>query len=297
MPSQYTDSSRFTKQGIGENDNTWGIIANTQYDLIDDAINGVLTLNVTTGLNLTLTANNGATDESRNKVIKLIGTPTANISIIVPAVHKEYLVDAQFTGNFTVTVSPTGGGAGVAFTAGQTAVIYCDGVNFSKIYQSAPMWNAGDLKATTGTIAQAIANNPTWAVCDGTNGTPDLRDRFIVGARQDQSGSAMSNITGNLLQSGGATTTENGGGFSGNTGSTALTVAQLPEHDHGYVRGTFQAGDPASDPGAMARGDPNPINRTTKTGGNQGHDHTITIHAHNHVTVPPFYAVVWLMKL
>ncbi len=29
---------------------------------------------------------------------------------------------------------------------------------------------------------------PGWALCDGTNGTPDLRDRFIVGARQDDGG-------------------------------------------------------------------------------------------------------------
>lgn len=136
MPSQYTDSSRFTKQGIGENDNTWGIIANTQYDLIDDAVNGVLTLNVTTGSNITLTANNGTQDEARNKILKLTGTPTANIQIIVPAVHKEYIVDAQFTGANTVTITPTGGGAGISFTAGQRGIVYCDGVNITEILKS-----------------------------------------------------------------------------------------------------------------------------------------------------------------
>jgi len=49
-----------------------------------------------------------------------------------------------------------------------------------------------------------------WALCDGSNGTPDLRDRFIVGA---------------------------GGAYSpGNTGgaeSVTLTVAQMPQHSHG----------------------------------------------------------------
>ena len=33
----------------------------------------------------------------------------------------------------------------------------------------------------------SIADIPQgWALCDGTNGTPDLRDRFVVGARQQR---------------------------------------------------------------------------------------------------------------
>jgi len=41
-----------------------------------------------------------------------------------------------------------------------------------------------------------------WALCDGYNGTPDLRDRFIVGARQDDSGVTKTNVTGELTKSG-----------------------------------------------------------------------------------------------
>jgi microcystin-dependent protein len=48
-----------------------------------------------------------------------------------------------------------------------------------------------------------------WALCDGSNGTPDLRDRFIVGA-------------------GGAYNPGNTGGAQ----SVALTVAQMPQHNH-----------------------------------------------------------------
>jgi len=49
-----------------------------------------------------------------------------------------------------------------------------------------------------------------WAFCDGSNGTPDLRSRFIVGA-----GSTYS---------------------SGNTGgadTVTLTTSQMPQHNHG----------------------------------------------------------------
>lgn len=64
----------------------------------------------------------------------------------------------------------------------------------------------------------SIANIPSgWVLCDGSNGTPDLRDKFIVGARQDNSNVAKTNVTGSLTQNG---------------GSVAITVANLPPHRH-----------------------------------------------------------------
>jgi hypothetical protein len=48
-----------------------------------------------------------------------------------------------------------------------------------------------------------------WALCDGTGGTPDLRDRFILGA-------SISSEVGN----------------TGGNNSYNLTVAQLPAHNH-----------------------------------------------------------------
>lgn len=44
-----------------------------------------------------------------------------------------------------------------------------------------------------------------WYLCDGNNGTPDLRNRFIVGAQEDDSGVAKTNVTGSLTQSGNGT--------------------------------------------------------------------------------------------
>ena len=52
----------------------------------------------------------------------------------------------------------------------------------------------------------SIASIPGgWALCDGNNGTPDLRDKFIVGAKQDDGGVAKTNIEGSLKQTGGCT--------------------------------------------------------------------------------------------
>jgi len=56
----------------------------------------------------------------------------------------------------------------------------------------------------------SIVNIPIgWDLCDGQNGTPDLRDRFIVGA-------------GNT----------HAVGATGGANSVTLTVAQMPAHNH-----------------------------------------------------------------
>jgi hypothetical protein len=55
----------------------------------------------------------------------------------------------------------------------------------------------------SGTIATIPAG---WYLCDGTNGTPDLRNQFIVGAYADDSGVAKTKVTGSFTQTGGSTT-------------------------------------------------------------------------------------------
>lgn len=75
-----------------------------------------------------------------------------------------------------------------------------------------------------------IADIPSgWALCDGSNGTPDLRDKFIVGAQQDDSGTAKTNIAGILKKTG---------------GSVNITEANLPSHIHGA--GTLAAANESS---------------------------------------------------
>jgi hypothetical protein len=50
-----------------------------------------------------------------------------------------------------------------------------------------------------------IADIPAgWQLCDGTNGTPDMRNRFVIGAMVDASGEAQTTITGAPTKTGGS---------------------------------------------------------------------------------------------
>lgn len=68
------------------------------------------------------------------------------------------------------------------------------------IYERVMQNFAGTIVMWSGTIA-TIPDG--WQFCNGTNGTPDLRDKFVVSAKQDSGGVAKSNVTGVLQQTGG----------------------------------------------------------------------------------------------
>jgi len=111
----------------------------------------------------------------------------------------------------------------------------------------------------------AIANIPTaWQLCDGTNGTPDLRNNFVRGA--------------------GSTFVPDETGGSETTGSHTLIVAEMPAHTHGITGAISGNNDSGTSAGARAL-----ATNTSITGGGGGHMHPDT--------VPPFYALAYIMKL
>ncbi len=105
-----------------------------------------------------------------------------------------------------------------------------------------------------------------WAICDGTNGTPDLRGRFVVGTKA----------------------TELDFQYSGKTGGTkrvTLTVDQIPPHTHTYSAPLVSGDHPG---GGSGYDRPNSLN-TGSTGSKGG--------GGSHENLPPYYALAFIMKL
>jgi len=136
-----------------------------------------------------------------------------------------------------------------------------------------------------------------WALCDGTGGTPDLRNRFIVGAGDDYAVGA----------NGGAQTHNHTITVDGH----ALTVAELPAHDHAMFANlandtplsgaTSVATRTSSSPGESeynltTGGATVPtLGLTAETGSGDAHTHTAS--AETADSRPPYFALAFIMKL
>jgi hypothetical protein len=68
-----------------------------------------------------------------------------------------------------------------------------------------PTWGSGFPSGGIIMWSGTIATIPSgWLLCNGSSGTPDLRNRFIIGAFSDDSGTAKTTITGSATQTGGS---------------------------------------------------------------------------------------------
>lgn len=154
-----------------------------------------------------------------------------------------------------------------------------------------------------------------WYLCDGGNGTPDLRDRFIVGAGNNYPRGA----TGGAAGVAPGFTTDSGGSHShtGTAESHVLTEEEMPAHFHGGGPTDTNTGVsawaaqglmPASSSRSM-RDHPDAGHaqaKTTTVGGSVGHTHTLGVDnggAHTHTGTittfdnrPPYYALAYIMK-
>ncbi len=113
---------------------------------------------------------------------------------------------------------------------------------------------------TGGIIMWSGASVPGgWSLCDGTNSTPDLRDRFIV-----SSGSVYSI------------------GDTGGVNSVTLTVDQIPAHTHAIT--AINDGSPSVPYSSPRSASASEID-SGSTGGGQSHENR-----------PPYYALAFIMK-
>jgi hypothetical protein len=140
-----------------------------------------------------------------------------------------------------------------------------------------------------------------WCFCDGSNGTPDLRDRFIRCANESD---ILPNTSGNNTS-----TVDGAHDHSGGTGATTLTSDQLPTHSHTITHTTESvfANANLNSSSTTATGIP-PLAGATSTGtvqtqtqaaaANNGHSHDFPMDpGHSHDYVPPYYALCFIMKL
>ena len=94
-----------------------------------------------------------------------------------------------------------------ALTGTPTAPTAGSGTNTTQVATTAFVQTALSGAFSTGMIMMwsgTIATIPTgWVLCNGSNSTPDLRNKFVIGAHSDTAGVAYSTVTGSNTTSGG----------------------------------------------------------------------------------------------
>ena len=129
MPNTTSTSLKLTVQATGENSGTWGQFTNTNLLILEQAIGGYDAVGITSGA--TLTFSNGVLSNGKNQVLKLTGTISGNVNVVIPdSIEKSYIIDNATTGSHTVTFKTTSG-SGVTWAATDkgTKLVYSDGTN------------------------------------------------------------------------------------------------------------------------------------------------------------------------
>jgi hypothetical protein len=131
------------------------------------------------------------------------GLPTGNSGKIVKGAE----IDTELTA-VASAISSKADINSPALTGTPTAPTASAATNTTQIATTAFVQTALSAAFTSGMIMMwsgTIATIPTgWVLCNGSNSTPDLRNRFIIGAHSDNVGVANTTVTGTSTLTGGS---------------------------------------------------------------------------------------------
>lgn len=125
MTTTYTANTGIEKPGTGEQSGVWGTTVNTNSDILDRAINGVLTLGLS-GTSSTLTTTDGTLSNGQYKLLVLSGSPSGTHTITIDPNNAQKIYFVYNTTAQSVIFSQ-GSGADVTILASESNIIYCDG--------------------------------------------------------------------------------------------------------------------------------------------------------------------------
>jgi hypothetical protein len=218
------------------------------------------------------------------------GLPTGNSGKIVKGTE----IDTELTA-VASAVSSKADLNSPALTGTPTAPTASSGTNTTQLATTAfVLANAipsGLISMWSGTIASIPSG---WVLCNGSNSTPDLRNRFIIGAHSDTASVAYSTVTGSNTQTGG---TKDAGVVSHT--HTATSVVTDPGHNHTLNK--YYAGTGGDSPYLNGFNQATPVTTSDPTGTSFTSISVATTNASTgssgtDANLPPYYALAFIMK-
>ena len=135
MASTYTTNLRLTKQGDGDNPNTWGEVLNNVISLVDQAVASYTTVSIGSAATVTLTENLGNSDQSRSAILEFkgsVGGVATSIFVLIPNSPKTYAIRNVVSANTTASdavILRVAGNAGVTVPTGGTGYFLTNGTS------------------------------------------------------------------------------------------------------------------------------------------------------------------------
>lgn len=309
-------SLKIALMGAGDESGTWGTVTNANLGTaIQEAIAGSADVTFSSAdVTLTLT-DTTASQTARNMRLNLTGTTGGSArELVVPAIEKMYVVNNGCADTVTIKVS---GQTGVAVPAGKTIVVFNNGTDCTDaithlrnltLATALPAASggtginaagtAGNVLTSTGSAwvsavpgayvpsggiimwSGSIASIPSgWYLCDGLNSTPDLRDRFVVGAGTTYAVAATGGSPNAIVVS-------------------HTHTASVTDPGHVHLIPNTRAGSPNGGSPYIAGAQSGPSN-TDNTGSNTT---GITVgisttgSSATNANLPPYYALAYIMK-
>ena len=193
MASTYTTNIRLTKQGDGDNPNTWGEILNDVISLVDQAVGSYTTITVGATSSVALTNNQGSADQARSAVLEIAGTvggTHTSIFVYLPAgASKTYAIKNAVSANTTATdavvlrvagqthgVTVPNGGIGYFFTNG-TSVNTLNASGFNALTTT-----QADAKYVALTGTQTVTGAKTFTSAVTMTGNATFTGSVVVSA-------------------------------------------------------------------------------------------------------------------
>lgn len=206
MASTYTSNSGIEKPGSGEQAGTWGTTANLNYDIIDRALSGVVTISLS-GTSSTLTTTDATLSNGHYKVLVLAGSPSGTHTVTISPNDQQKIYFVQ-NGTSQSVVFSQGTGANATIPAGAGAIIYANG-------------------SGSGAAVARLLDNSSIGTLNVSTSSTLTGDMLLTGVFPD----GTDNVAVGEFALGGASSTVTSGNYNVAVGDRALRYATTGDYN------------------------------------------------------------------